>query len=53
MRKIINIICLIIWAICVAINVVQIVHGVTISPVSAMMPSLVCVMLYAEKLFKE
>ena len=53
MRKIINIICLIIWAILFGINFVNVVQGVTISPVSAMLSALVCVTLYAEKIFKE
>ena len=53
MRKIINTICLIMWAICFIIDVVYTVRGVTISPVTAMLPTLVCVMLYAEKLSKE
>lgn len=53
MRKIIYAICMIMWAICFIIDVVDIVRGVTISPAIAMMPTLACVMLYAEKLSKE
>lgn len=53
MKRILNIICLILWSICFAISVVQAAQGETTSPVTVMLPSLTCVINYAEKVFKE
>ena len=48
MRRITNIICLVLWSICFAVAVVQIVRGVTVSPVQSMLPCFICIMHYAE-----
>lgn len=53
MSKIINIICLIAWSVCFAISVVGVIQGETPRPVTVMLLTLVCVVNYAEKVFKE
>ena len=64
MRRIANIICLVLWSICLGVAVVEIIQGVTVHPVQVMLPCFICVMHYAgaiqrdgvkedEKLIKE
>lgn len=53
MRKICTIICLILWSISFCISVIDIVQGVTVNPIQAALPAIVCVIKYAEDLFKE
>ena len=53
MRRIINVICLVLWSICFSVSVVQIVQGVTVSPVNVMLPCLICIMHYAEAIYRD
>lgn len=53
MRRIINIICLVLWSVCFGVAVVEIIQGVTVHPVQVMLPCLVCIMHYAEAVYRD
>lgn len=53
MRQIANIICLVLWIISFVVAVVQAVRGVDVSPVTVMLPCLICIMHYAEAVYRD
>ena len=53
MKRIANIICLVLWSVCFGVAVVEIIQGVTVNPVQVMLPCLICVMHYAETVYRD
>ena len=53
MRKFLDIICMIIWTVCFVLDLVNVVRGEPVNGVTAALPALVCVMLYAERIYME
>lgn len=53
MRQIANILCLVLWIISFVVSVVQTVRGVDVSPITAMLPCLICIMHYAEAVYRD